>query len=107
MNKTSMLERASQEETKMNTEQELQSLALNNAKHEAFQIVTDLAIKLLTEEDPEAFEQISTAFKEYKVREEAEVEHTLKHVKGYDLTLYVFTVESDFGRQIGKFVLIR
>lgn len=74
----------------MKPNQELQSLALNDARHKAFQGVCDLAVRVLTEEDPEAFELISNAFKEYKVHENADIDYLIKHEKEHDLTAYLF-----------------
>ena len=72
------------------TEQELQSLALNDAKRKAFQAVCDLATKFLTEGNPKAFERISSVFKEYKERENADIDYLIEHEKEYDLTVYLF-----------------
>jgi hypothetical protein len=73
----------------MKPNHELQSLALNDARHEAFQAVCDLATKVLTEEDPEAFERILRAFNEYKVHEHADIDYLIKHEKEHNLTVYL------------------
>lgn len=74
----------------MNPNHELKSLALNDSKHKAFKIVTDLAIKVLTEGNPQTFELISNAFKAYKVSENADIDYLIDHEKEYDLTVYIF-----------------